>query len=175
MASLLLLSNAPIPTDDPFVRPRRPELKQGEIDQFEGRLSDTAVDYMTRMAGSVNRAETRIGQDVRLETQEASIGATDFSGGILNAGLYEVKYYAQITRAASTSSSLEVTISWTTLGVAQASTGTAITGNTTGTHQGGSTLLYADGAPIRYATTYGSVGATAMQYALWVTLMQVKA
>ena len=112
---------------------------------------------------------------VVLGTQAASISATDFSGGSLRAGLYRASYHARITRAATTSSSLIVTLSWTDSGVAKNSAGAAITGNTTATTQSGSILIRIDkAAAVRYATTYVSVGATAMQYGLDLVLERIK-
>lgn len=113
---------------------------------------------------------------VSLTAQAASIGATDFSGGLVKAGLYRVSYYARITRAATTSSTLTVTLGWTDGGVAQNQAGTAMTGNTTATSQSGTCLIRSDaGAAITYTTTYGSVGATTMLYSLDSSIEQVKA
>ena len=111
--------------------------------------------------------------DARLSAQAASIGATPLSIGT-SAGLFRVSVMANITRAATVSSSLAVTIAWTQDGVAKSKAYPAITGNTTATY-------LAESAPVRidpntsltYATTYASVGATTMQYSLEVAVERV--
>lgn len=171
----LLLNNSPIPTDDPFVNPRGVQFKQGQVDDNEGRLSKAAIDWMTVLNSNVNLSAARIGVDVALSAQAASIGATDFSGGTLNAGLYAVIYYAQITQAATTSSSLTFALTWNFGGVAQAKTFAAITGNTTTTNDAAVWPIFIDGAPVRYSTTYATVGATPMKYALYLGLWKLRA
>jgi hypothetical protein len=113
---------------------------------------------------------------VSLTNQSASIGATDFSGGGLSAGLYRLTYYTRITQAATTSSSLTVTLDWQDGGVAPSISGAAITGNTTTTIQSNTVLVRIDGSsPVRYSTTYSSVGATPMKHSLYITLEEVLA
>ena len=81
---------------------------------------------------------------------------------------------APSTRAATASSSLTITLSWTDTGVVMSQSGAAITGNLTTSGQTGSTLVYSSGAsPITYATTYSSTGATTMVYKIGLVLEQV--
>lgn len=83
------------------------------------------------------------------------------------AGLFRVSYYARVTTAAGTSSSLQVTIGWTDGGVACTRTFTAITGNTTATTDAQGILVSADNASsITIATAYASNPAAAMVYSL---------
>jgi hypothetical protein len=161
------LSDAPIPLQDPIARPGP--------GRFAGLLPDVWIDWFTVLTSTVNQAPNRLSA-VELTSQGASIGATDFSGGgVLNAGLYRVTYYARITRAAGTSSSLTVTLSWTDGGASCSFAGAAITGNTTTTIQSETKMIRIDSAsPVRYATTYASVGMPTMLYSLDVTLEQVK-
>lgn len=170
----LVLSNAPIPLQDPIARARRAGFGD-KPDPQEGQITDPWADWFTRLAGTVNVGASRLGS-VSLSGQGASLAATDFSGGTLNAGLYRVSYYAQITQAASVSSSLTVTLTYTAAGVSQSEAFTAITGNTTSTHSAvpNSFFFYADGSPVKYATTYASVGAPAMAYFLYLTLESVQ-
>lgn len=103
---------------------------------------------------------------VSLVLQSASLPATTIITAPAT-GLYRVTYYARITRPATTSSSLTVTVRWTDGGVAQAASNTAMTGNTTTTQQSAQGLLGVDqGTDITIETAYVSVGATPMQYAL---------
>lgn len=115
---------------------------------------------------AVDSAALRVGRSVGLTTQSASLAATTLLP-VPATGLYRVTYYARITRAATTSSSLTVTVRWTDGGVAMAQAFPAITGNTTATYQAESLLVQADqGTAITVETTYSSTGATTMQYAL---------
>lgn len=91
-----------------------------------------------------------------------SIGVTPI-GVAVSAGVYRLSYYTRITRAATTSSSVTVTISWTDGGVACSKSFTAVTGNTTATTGSETYLVRADGGTnISYAVTYASVGGTSM-------------
>ena len=170
----LVLSNAPIPLQDPIARARRAGFGD-KPDPQEGVITDPWADWLTRLAGTVNIAPSRLGS-VAVGGQTASISATDFSGGSLNAGLYRVSYYAQITQAAGVSSSLTITLTWTAVGVSQSEAFAAITGNTTSTHSAAPNdfFFYADGSPVKYATTYASVGAPVMSYLLYLSLESVQ-
>ena len=155
------LNNVPIPHFDPIVQPTRflTEVWERWFDQLQIILEAAAV----RVGG------------VSVSAQGASIAATDFSDGALDAGLYRISYYARITQAATVSSSLIIGFDWTDGGVSQSFTGAAITGNTTATSQSGSVLIHVDAlSPVRYSTTYASVGATSMQYDLYITLEEVQ-
>jgi len=111
---------------------------------------------------------------VALEAQAASIATTSLPLGDLTAGYYRVNYVARITRAATVSSSLTVTIGWTTGAQAVSIPGAAMTGNTTATVQTGVIFMKNDAnAPITYSTAYVSNGATAMQYALDLLVEQL--
>ena len=164
------LNNAPLPIQERLIK-----VAVDMREKVPGFLEDVWIDFLQRMLDQIN-AGTWVRQNVGLATQGASIGATDFSGGGLSAGLYRITYYTRITRAASVSSSLIVTFDWTDQGVSVSASGTAITGNTTSTFQSGTLMIYTDSnSPVRYSTTYVSVGATSMQYKLLVTLEEMVA
>lgn len=147
----------------------------GRDSPYIGVVTEAWLNYFTRMGDSINAANTRLNA-VTLTLQSASLSDTDFSGGNLKTGLYAVAYTAQITRAAGTSSSLTVTFTWTRNGVTQTFQRAAITGNTNQTHDEFYFLIRADqNSPVSYATTYASVGAPTMQYALDIVLSQVQA
>lgn len=123
--------------------------------------------WFNELVQRVNLKPTRIGAPVELSAQGASIGATAYPAFTLSAGLYRVSYTARVTQAATTSSSLTVTIGWTEGGVSLTQAGAAMTGNTTGTQQNGTIVLRLDqAATITYATTFASVGGTPMRYRL---------
>lgn len=110
---------------------------------------------------------------VSLTTQGAAITATavPFTP---TGGLYRVSTYIRLTRAATTSSSLTVTMAWTDGGVACSWAGTALTGNTTATLEGACRPIRCDaGTSITYAVAYASVGATSAQFALDVRVEEM--
>jgi hypothetical protein len=113
-------------------------------------------------------------KNVTLTQQGAPIGPTPLPIGNLQAGLYRVSWYLRITQAASSSSSVTVTIGWNDGGPLQLS-GAPVTGNTTATVQSGMFFIHITAAPITYSTAYASVGATPMQYALLLALESVGA
>jgi len=147
-----------------------PYLEQDEVVEENRKLTRPWSDWFQAFVDAVNAAPSTKSA-VALTAKAASIAATDLTDGTYPAGVYRVSYYARITQAATTSSSLTVTIDWTDGAVNPSQAGAAMTGNTTTTVQSGSVLLRSDkAAAINYATTYASVGATPMQYRLDVTL-----
>jgi hypothetical protein len=131
------------------------------------------VRYLQSIVDVLNLAARRL-DSVAKTAQGASLSATALDTGTLNPGVYRVSYSARITRAASTSSSLTVTMGWTDGAVAQSQAGGALTGNTTTTQQNTTMFIHLDqSTSITYATTYASSGGTTMQYALYVVAEQV--
>lgn len=129
--------------------------------------------WLRNLTTLVNDAPSRI-QTVSLSAQTTSIGATSIPSTTLTKGLYRVTWYMRIAVAATTSSSLTLTLGWIDDGVTMSLSGAALTGNTTTTHQTGTALVAVDNAsPVTYATTYVTAGATPMQYTLDLTLEAV--
>jgi len=138
-----------------------------------GCLVTSWVNWFSSLTNAVS-ASPDVLKTVSLTGQSANVSTTAFGVGALRAGLYRVTTFARITRAATTSSSLTVTVSFTNGGVACSHAGAALTGNTTTTVQGNTFVLQIDQTtPVSYATTYSSTGATAMQYSVWLALEQV--
>lgn len=134
------------------------------------KLSLTWIQWITGIYTALKAAVRNIGS-VSVEAQSASISVTDIDTPTLSQGLYQVTYTARITQAATSSSSLTVTLAWTDGGVACSQSGVALTGNTTSTQQSGFLLIQADsGSVVRYSTTYASTGAQPMLYQLAVRL-----
>lgn len=121
---------------------------------------------------AIDATPSQITTPVTLTAQSASIGVTPIPSDPLAPGLYSVTYYARITTAAVTSSSLTVTLFWTDGGVSCTHAFTALTGNTVSTTGSDSYLLRIDQAtPISYSTTYASNGAGEMVYSLDLVLL----
>ncbi len=129
--------------------------------------------YLTVLVQRVLATEWIVASTVQ-SAQGAAIAATDL-GPALPEGLYAVKWYGRVTQAASSSSSLQVTVTWTDGGVAQSVSGASLTGNTTSTAESVSLpLFHADaGAQVKYAAAYSSSGATSMQFGLTVVLFSI--
>jgi hypothetical protein len=145
---------------NPPERPEAPDAVWG--------LSRAAHDYLLSVTTRVQTSPTLLASTA-VTGQTASIGTTALSLGSLAAGYYRVSWFARVTTAATVSSSLIVTISGTDAGVAYPQSGAAMTGNTTSTALSGVVIVKADQATaISYATTYASVGGTAMIYKLSV-------
>ena len=175
----MTLQRAPIPLQDPIATPRDMKVPRGREDPEEGLIAQPWVRWFTGLGEDQDASQTRIGS-VALTGQSATLATTAIDAESLSAGLYTVQYYARITTAATTSSSLTVTLSWTDGGVACSRVydstripAADIAGNTTSTTQTASVLVRADATtPISYSTTYASVGATAMQYSLYIVLQR---
>ena len=135
------------------------------------RLTRLWVDWFVALNDRLNAVVHQL-KPIALTAQAVSISATAVPLGTLDAGLYWVTVYARITQADPTSSSLTVTIGFTTGGVACSFSGDALTGNTTNTVQSFSRLIRIDqGTTITYATTYSGRG---MRYSLDVLVNATK-
>lgn len=154
----MALTSAPFPAKDPIA------------DKGNGLITGPWIDWFTGLVRSIDATPSRL-QTVGVTAQAASIGATSIPLGALAAGLYRVTWFSRITTAATVSSSLTVTVGFTKGGVSCTLSGAALTGNTPATTQSETRMVAIDGStPVTYSTTYASVGATPMQYALNVVL-----
>lgn len=162
-----MASLPPMPTQDKIAQERDwqkyPDPKQK--DPNAGLATDPWIKWLQSSQQSL-QSTPRIFTNVIETTQSASIATTAFPNAQISGGLYRLTYSAQITRAATTSSSLEVTFLWSSQdGTSQTATSAAMTGNTVTTVQSGSILINSDvNTPLSYSTTYASVGAVTMQY-----------
>jgi len=147
---------------------RRPVLLPPDaISQKDGSLTKVWAEYLAELARGDAQSVKAVSGAVNLTAQAAAVSSTAIPIQTVYTALYRVSYYARITQAATTNSSLTVTVGWTESSVALSDSGAAITGNTTTTVQSGSFLLLTDGgSDITYSTAYSSTGATAMQYRL---------
>lgn len=132
--------------------------------------------WFQTLAATVNATAQRL-ISVSLATQSATVTAGSLTPGtMLAAGLYRVTYAAQITRTATSSSSLTVAFTWVSGGVTQAFIGDPMTGNTTTTQQGAVVPMIIDAATdLAYTLTYASSGVQAMRYNFSAALETVPA
>lgn len=157
----------PMPAQDPIARPRdwRKHPKPEDRDPNDGLITDPWVKWL-QFSQDTLQTTPRIFTNVTESAQAASISTTAFPNAQISGGLYRLTYSAQITQAATVSSSLAISFLWTSQdGTSQVVTSAAMTGNTVTTVQSGSFTVNAQtNSPISYSTTYGSVGGVAMNY-----------
>lgn len=143
--------------------------------EIKGLLPPAWRSWFVGVKDALDKAPQRVGA-VSLESQGAAIVTIAVPTPRLSAGLYRVTYYTRITRAATTSSSLQIGLGWTDGAVGQSFAATSLVGNTTTTYQTDSLLVRVDdGAVIVYGTNYGSVGGTSMQYRLDICVEKISA
>lgn len=153
----------------PPVPMRSPVLESGASDPgkrqpFMAVLHREIVNFLNLLRQAASVASQFVGS-VGLSAQAASIPTTDIA--TFPAGLYRVGYSLRITQAATTSSSAQLTIGWTSHSVSCSQTFPALTGNTTASQSSDQIVVNVDAStPITYSVTYASVGATPMQFAL---------
>lgn len=158
---------APLPTRDPIAVPHPQDQRTPLVEKLPRLVvGDKFVRWFSGLAGEVNaRPKRQIHR--KLTAQAAAIATTPLAIGTVYEGIWRVSVTVRVTRAATTSSEVRVTISWTEGGVAQSEQTTLLNGNLTSTREGRTFIIRADGStPISYATSYASVGATTMQYSL---------
>ena len=165
---------APFPYDVP-VSPETTDRATGKkvkSPYFSQEIVDWLLEQQQRSQDSPERVAT-----VSLTAQSASIGVTAIPSATLTAGTYRVSTFFRVTTAATTgaaTSSLLVTITFTSGGITCTFSGTARTGNTTATVDSNVFYLLIDGStPISYSTTYASNTAGQMQYLLEIALEAV--
>lgn len=166
----LILQWAPIM--QPITSIRRPRHPWEQFDP-SGMVTKQWQDFFRYATAILNTAPQVIG-DVNRTGLAASVAATVIAttfptlpNARLLPGLYLVTTYARVTQAATTSSSLQVSVRFVDGGVTITRAGTAQTGNTTDTTDHNTWMVRVDTeTEIRYLTTYASVGATPMTYRL---------
>lgn len=145
---------------------------------ISGPLATVLVDTITNL--TANRTLTVQDADgslivgvatVTLTAQAAAIGTTTLLS-LPAAGLYRISYYHEITRAATSSSSTQLTLSWTAA-AAQSTAGASIATNVLGDIARGTLVVRVASGSITYSTTYASSGATTMQYGLTITVEKI--
>ena len=131
-------------------------------------FSQEHVDWFLGQQSRAQDSPEQVGS-VSLSAQSADIAATPVPMPDLTTGRCRVSYYTRVTRAASTSSELIITIGWTDVAQAMTSAGATLTGNLVTTFEQRTLLLaVAANASVTYQVEYTSVGGTTMQFKLEV-------
>ncbi len=105
----------------------------------------------------------------------ATVATTDFpTTAELPGGLYQVTYALWLTQAATVSSSLTFTVTWTNNSQTLSQSGAALTSNTLTSQQNGVITFHIDPSTmVSYTLTYASNGGTPMHYSYDVRLSAV--
>lgn len=136
-------------------------------------LARSWVQWLNTLAQAVQSTSPLL-RTVSLSAQAASLAPTPVPSVTTVTGIYRLSYFTRITQAATTASSLTVTLGWVTGGQPCTVVGAALVANTVTTNQSGVVVVTADQATsFTYSTSYSSTGATPMQYALTVTVERV--
>lgn len=105
--------------------------------------------------------------------QGASIGSATLFPAAVGPALYEINYYIVVTQAATTSSSIVATWSWTDDKGAQ-TFATTTPANTLGAFAQGTFILQSvKNVAVSFSTTYASSGATSMQYSIYIGMTRM--
>lgn len=156
----------------PPLRQRMP-VRDAVISADDGLITRAWRLFLRGQNDTLSLSPVRLGS-VALNGQGVAITATPVPM-IVNAGLYRVSVYARRVQVATTSSDLEVIVGFTESGVSLEVTTGVNSVNADTEVLSGSWLIRVDTqSTITYATTYASVGATAMLYRLDVIVEQVE-
>ncbi len=141
-----------------------------------GRPSFSFLIYMRGVTQDLNAAPTGFPPVVVQATDTIPTTAIPTDGD-LSAGLYRVSWIGEVLTVAGVASSFQVTISWTSNGIAQQKIGALVNGNLTTSYEANSVpLLSADAAtPITFAVAYTSNPANAMVFQISLTLERLAA
>lgn len=152
------------PISQVIARPRRGDPLASKVPALY--VDERWVKYFGEESRAVeDRPERAVA--VRLSAQAADIAVTALGIGTVEPGVWRISYTLRVTRAATTSSEVQLTIAWTEGGVAQSQASTNLTGNLTTTREGGTFILRVDSATnLTYAVEYDSVGAVGMLFSL---------
>lgn len=153
--------------------PLRDDVVDPPMTGKSSKLSRVWERWMAWLEQAMRDVDRTVGR-VKTRSEGAAITTTAVPTPVLATGLYVVRYAIRVARAATSSSSLTVTVGWTDGGVACSQAGAALTGNTTATQQNGAPVVRVDaGTTITYAVAYASVGATSCLYDLDVAVTEV--
>lgn len=124
------------------------------------------VRFLNELRGLLGTVLQVIGS-VNLTDQSAAITATAIPTPTLEEGIYRVAFSLRITRAATTSSAVGVTLGWTFNSTSCSQVFALVTGNTLASQSSDMINMAVDaGTSITYTTSYASSGATTCAYAL---------
>ena len=139
----------------------------------QGYPTEAFLRYLESQDNLIGAAASNIGQ-ASSTSGAASVSTTPITTQAISNGVYRVSWYLEIQTPAGVSSSLDITIAWTSNGVAKSNTSSAITANLATSFSSGVLTIHSDGdAPVTYSIGYASNPAAAMLYGAWVVLERI--
>lgn len=139
-------------------------------------LSQEAINWLLPLTNSVNAAPQQIGDFIDLTNQTDAIPPTDFVGGDIVDGLYLLSIWSRVESPDAVSSSVQVTITYTSGGVIQTFVGDLVSGNLTTSKSQQTVPLWIDeGTSVTFETAYASNTPNTMAYALAIALQLIQA
>jgi len=163
---------APPPLQTPIIE--LPETRVGDpLHRLTGLVTRTWNQYFQSFANRIDTAPQTL-RGVTIPPSTAAIAATPIPIGATAAGLYRVNWFLTITRAASGGSSVGLVFQHTFRGTTKTQTTPTLSTNLVSDAVSGVIVCGSDAtAPITYAITYSSSGATTMQYAAAIVIEQI--
>src|SRR5262245_2471339 len=163
---------APPPLQTPLIE--LPPTQPGDpLHRLSGLITRTWNQYFQSFASRIDTAPRTL-RGVKIPPSTAAIGATPLPIGTTADGSYRISWYLTVTQAASTSSSVGFVFQHTFRGTTKTQTPPALATNLTSDAASGVIVCGSDAAaPITYAITYSSSGATAMAYAAALVIEQI--
>ncbi|HET8644056.1 MAG TPA: hypothetical protein VFO85_01130 [Vicinamibacteria bacterium] len=169
---MALTNNAPAPINDPISLPRRKGYSDENPDPQEGMLSKAWQDYYAHQTGLQEQFPARV-RTVELKDQNASVSATDFSGGTLTAGWYRVNYNLRVMGSVP-ADTVQVVIDWQDENNTRSRVGEVVDmGFDTESDEQTLMIRVAHLTPVRYTVNY--VGAGISTWGLDIVLEEVRA
>ena len=152
------------------------EVKNPVTGQKSYPLTKEAGDYVFAVAETVNNAPSQVGEYVQRTGENTSIAPTDISGAGLTEGLYNVLLWSRVEVPDGASSSVQITLTYTSGGVVQTFVGTLVNGNLTTSKSQQTVPIWIDGGTsLTYQTAYASGTPGAMEYQIVIVLQLVRA
>lgn len=168
--SVLSVTPPPLPVDSPLVAIKDQRIRDSDQRALNGYISLPWVDYLTSRDIVVAATAQRVAS-AAVTAQSATIAATSLPIPANSTGVFQLNAFLEITTAATTSSSLQLQVTFTHFTLTKNLTAAAMTGNTNTTVQSSTFNMVIDpSTPITYTILYISVGATPMQYAATIWL-----
>lgn len=162
------MAYASFPIRDAAVVPADPKDPKGK-NLPKVKVGEALRKWLSGLSLEVDARPKRNAQ-INLTLQGAAIATTPLPIGDVTQGLWRISIAIRVTRPATLNSAVQGFLTWTERGVVQIESMTNLVGNLTTTREGKTFFIRADGAtPISYSTTYGTAGATSMQYSVDAT------
>lgn len=133
-----------------------------------GKLINDTTQWLQSVLDRVQVAPQQVGR-VSITGKHATIATTAIPAPALSAGVYRASYTMAVTTVGSVTSSLTVTIGWTSNAQAMSETFAPLTSNALTSEQNGQIVMSVDGnTSLTYGVAYVSNAANTCHYNFWI-------